>query len=65
MNENYFKYEIKGNGWSRFVCRNLTWFEKFMYRLQGCKVIELTEDFWKNHRAENKKNTTYHIEIIY
>lgn len=41
MNNSYFKYELKRSNSSMFTCRNLNWFERFVYRIKGYKVIKL------------------------
>ncbi len=41
MNKNYFKYELQRGSGSMFTPRDLTWFERFIYRLKGYKIIKM------------------------
>lgn len=52
---NGFKYELEKNGWSMYTTENLTPFKRFMYRLRGYKVSEMTDDFWKKWKARIDK----------
>ena len=37
----YFKYELQRGGGYMYTPTDLTWFDRFMYRLKGYKVIKL------------------------
>lgn len=62
MSGNYFKYELQRGGGYLYTPENLTWFERFVYRLKGYKVVKITDDFFDDVRNDNKK-TTVHLEI--
>lgn len=63
MGNNYFKYEIQRGGGSLFTPVDLNWFERFMYRLKGCKVIKMDDEYWKAHPVDNNKKTTVSLEF--
>ena len=63
MSKNYFKYEIQRGGGSLFTPRDLNWFERFMYKLKGCNVIKMNEEYWKAHPIDNSKKTTVSLEV--
>ena len=42
---------------------NMNWFERFMYRLKGCKVIKMDDEYWKAHPVDNNKKTTVSLEF--
>ncbi len=52
MNNNYFKYKIQRGGGSLFTPVDLNWFERLMYRLRGCKVIKMDDEYWKGRRIQ-------------
>ena len=64
MSNNYFKYELQRGGGSAFTPENLTWFQRFLYRLRGYKVIKITDDYFDKY-INDKKKTAVRLEIIY
>ena len=63
MGKNYFKYELQRGGGSLFTPRDLTWFERLLYRLRGYKVIKMDDEYWKAHPVDNNKKTTVSLEF--
>lgn len=55
MNKNCFKYELRRGGGSMFTPRDLTWFEKMVYRLKGYKIIKMTDEYWGNWKTRIDK----------
>lgn len=65
MNKNYFKYELQRGGGSMFTPRDLTWFERLVYRLKCYKVIKMDEEYWMAHPVDNSKKTIVSLKIRY
>lgn len=65
MSNNYFKYEIQRGGGLLFTPVDLNWLERFVYRLKGCKVIKMDDEYWKAHPVDDNKKTTVSLEIRY
>ena len=65
MKNNYFKYELQRGGGSLFTPVDLNWFERFMYRLKGYKVIKMDDEYWRANPVDNSKKTTVSLEIRY
>lgn len=62
MNKNYFKYELQRGGGSMFTPRDLTWFERLVYRLKCYKVIKITDDYFDTF-VDAAKKTNVDIKI--
>lgn len=61
MSKNYFKYELRRGGGSLFTPRDLTWFERLVYRLKCYKVIKITDDYFD--RYDDGRKTTVTVEF--
>ena len=65
MNKNYFKYELQRGGGSMFTPRDLTWFERLVYRLKCYKVIKITDDYFDTFvDAAKKTNVDIKIKLL-